>query len=85
MSKRFFIDHETIHDRVTGRHVTTDLNFGPQGPEQLWELLVSLETEIETQRNALIEIRKRCPDGPCGQLAPRNSEAPEATTTSEGE
>jgi hypothetical protein len=45
---RFFIDHWTIHDRHTGRHVRTDADFGPgrkyeeDGAEQCCELLNEL-------------------------------------------
>lgn len=59
-SERFFIDHETIHDRITGRHVTTDPCFGPLGRDQLWELLLSLESDKKQLRDALKEARELC-------------------------
>jgi|HubBroStandDraft_4_1064222.scaffolds.fasta_scaffold89757_2 hypothetical protein len=46
--QRFFIDHGTIHDRVTGKHVRTDPDYGPgrtfeeDGIEQCCALLNSL-------------------------------------------
>jgi hypothetical protein len=48
MSDRFIIDHGTIHDLTTGRHVQTDPDFGPgrkyeeDGIEQCCALLNSL-------------------------------------------
>lgn len=45
MTLRFYIDHGTIHDRVTGKHVVTD-GEPPfeDGIEQVCELLNSLST-----------------------------------------
>jgi hypothetical protein len=55
---RFFIDHGVIHDRVTGKHVTTD----GQPPfedsvEQVCELLNSLsENRVTIWQQKAIEI-----------------------------
>ena len=46
--QRFYIDHDTIHDRITGKHVRTDPDFGPgrvfgeDGREECCRLLNSL-------------------------------------------
>lgn len=56
---RFFIDHRAIHDRVTGRHVRTDPDFGPgrlcpeDGIEQCCDLLNSLAAALESDRALL--------------------------------
>lgn len=54
--KRFFIDHGTIHDLKTGRHVRTDPDFGPgrkfeeDGIEQCCDLLNSLESALAASK-----------------------------------
>lgn len=45
MAERFFVDHGVIHDRITGKHVTTDgIEPYEDGPEKVCALLNSLGT-----------------------------------------
>jgi hypothetical protein len=54
--QRFFIDHGTIHDRATGKHVRTDPDFGPgrtfgeDGLEQCCDLLNRLHDSGDLSR-----------------------------------
>ena len=53
VERRFFIDHGMIHDRVTGRHVTTDPEMpGLSGSmlDDALDLLNSLTAEIKELR-----------------------------------
>jgi hypothetical protein len=49
---RFYIDHDTIHDRITGKHVRTEPDFGPgrvfgeDGREECCRLLNSLAVDV---------------------------------------
>lgn len=55
---RFFIDHGTIHDRMTGRHVRTDPDYGPgrkfeeDGIEECCELLNRLDFQASYDNDA---------------------------------
>jgi hypothetical protein len=45
VAERFFVDHGMIHDRVTGKHVTTDgVEPFEDGPEKVCALLNELGT-----------------------------------------
>jgi len=60
--ERFFMDHGTIHDRVTGRHVRTDPDYGPgrkfeeDGIEECCALLNSLAGGAATELHKLRTI-----------------------------
>jgi hypothetical protein len=62
--ERFFIDHGTIHDRVTGRHVRTDPDFGPgrkfeeDGIEECCALLNSLVADEAIIAAAREQVKK---------------------------
>lgn len=61
--QRFFIDHGTIHDRKTGRHVRTDPDFGPgrkfeeDGIEQCCALLNDLQVRLTSAEGVLSYAR----------------------------
>jgi hypothetical protein len=77
---RFFIDHGMIHDRVTGKHVTTDGNLPfEDGVDQVCFLLNSLTARWIKISDELpdIEVTVVCTNGKARWLDKRTSYAPD--------
>ena len=62
-SDRFFIDHGQIHDRVTGRHVTTDEDtVFCDGINSALELLNGLASRITELQDEVVRMRAALED-----------------------